>query len=55
MFAGAGRIARLGRGSGLRTVALDREYSENRRAFDINESAGFLCLAPRVVACHGFL
>ena len=50
MFAGAGRIARLGRRSGLRTVALDREYSENPHSFDINESAGFLCLALWVMA-----
>lgn len=51
MFAGAGRIARLGRRSGLRTVALDRDYSPNRHAFDINESAGFLQLARLKLSC----
>ena len=44
MFAGAGRIARLARACGDHSVALDRDYSTNPHAFDINESAGFVPL-----------
>ena len=44
LFAGHGRIARLARQSGQRSVALDLLYSNNAHSFDINEDAGLLLL-----------
>ena len=44
LFAGEGRIARLGRATGQHALALDLLYSSNTRCFDINEEPGFLFL-----------
>lgn len=44
LFAGAGRIARLARMTGQKSVALDILYSQNPHSFDINEDAGFAFL-----------
>ena len=44
LFAGAGRIARMARQSGQRSVALDLQYSSNSHCFNINEDAGMLLL-----------
>lgn len=51
MFAGDGRIARMARRSGQRSVALDLLYSQNTHCFDINEDAGFVLLALGWVLC----
>ena len=45
LFVGAGRIARMARQSGQRSVALDLQYHPNSHCFNINEDAGMLLLS----------